>query len=358
MAKLPDDVNENLKRLSEEVDVPMKELVKKMGNIIKTDEQIQGMKEREHKIRFAFAVLYREYSMTGGTTDVYMMPVSTPQSRAIKMKGENSYVGNVQALIKRIPSDDDDEVDVEDKWEYGAGTFWREGAKEAEETMERGKIYEAKLRLDESDWGVEISADKGPFKEIELEDDEMPPSIEEFYEEEIADRDIEINIGEIDINESEGDTDIRMFEGTVVDATIGERADGSTYGRYDIMDYSIVGSQLAVFCHPADIVWAQGSVLNFIGTIRIGKDKTHRWQNHFVIPKSGIPKDVEIPEPEKETVDIDADDENEEKEVEDEVKEDKKEEKPKKKSSKKSSKKKKKSKEEDEEEDGDIPIEF
>jgi hypothetical protein len=338
MANLPDDVMENLKRLSEEVEVPMRDLVKKMGEIIKNDETIQSMKEREHKIRFGFAILYREYSMVGKTTDVYLMPVSTPQVRAIKMKGENTYVGNVQGLMKIIPGKDDDEVDVEDKWEYAAGTFWREGAKEAEE-MERGKVYHCKLRLTDNDWGKGISIDQGPFKKV---DDVEAPDIEEFFKDEIADRDIEINIGEIDLNESENETDIFMFEGTIIGSNVSDRADGSSYGMYNIMDYSIAGNQATVFLHPDDVEWAQGSVCNFIGTIQVRKnDKTHRWQNHLVVPKIGIPREVSIPEPEKETVDID------EAEPTDEEKEEKKE-------TKKSDKKEDSKKDDDD----DIPIEF
>ena len=138
--------------------------------------------------------------------------------------------------------------------------------------------------------------------------------LKEFYKKEIEPTDINITLGEMDLNKSETSTDIKVLTGTVIEAEVAESTDGHQYGRYNIMDESNVGENFAIFVAPEDVCWMQGSVLKFGGTISIDeKTGKVRWNNQFIIPTPiAMPKEISIkPVTEKkETVDIDLDDDD------------------------------------------------
>jgi len=292
MATVPPDIQEGIKKLSEAVDIPVKSLMERLKEIISTDESIQTMEKDDFKIRFAWAKLYQEHSMRGKSTDCYIMPICWTRVREIpsKKQGEKNYVGDLSALIQKIEKDEEGNQTVGDV-QYGAGTFWREAAKNLEK-LEPGKVYKSSLVITENDWGASISSDRAGFLLVK----HKMPDFNEFFENEIKPRDVNITIGEMDLNKSEKSTDIRVITATVIESDVGETSDHREYGRYTIMDESVIGSNFAIFVNPKDVKWAQGSILIFGGIISID-DKTGnpRWNNHFIVPtKLSLPKEIVI----------------------------------------------------------------
>jgi len=290
MATVPSDIQEGIKKLSEAVDIPVKSLMERLKEIIQTDETIQTMEKDDFKIRYAWALLYREHSMRGKTTDCYIMPICWTRVREIKMKGEKTSVGDMSALIQKIEKDEDGKPVVGDV-QYASGTFWRDGAKHLA-GLETGKVYKSSLIITENSWGSTITSDRAGFAPVEHKMSEF----KEFYEKEIKPKDINITIGEMDLNKSETTTDIRVIEATVIESEVGETADKREYGRYTIMDDSVIGSNFAIFVSPEDVKWSQGSILIFGGIIDID-DKTGavRWTNHFILPTElAMPKEIVV----------------------------------------------------------------
>lgn len=278
--KLPEDIKENIRVLSEKVSKEPKELLVELKGILENNDKVASMEcSDEHKLRFSYMILYRKYSSMAGTLNVYFMPLTTPQARGIKIKGENTYVASVQGLIQ-LKEDGKDSVQTENEWIYSAGTFWKDAAKQSE-SLKPKHVYSAKIKVTDQDWGKTISADETTFEEVK---DIEKPNIKKFFKDKIYSEDKVIACSDIDINEKENDVDIRIIKGTIVEATIGERDDKSTYGMYSVMDNSIAGSTTTVFLHPDDVIWEQGSVCWFVGTIRKDKNGIHRWDNHCIIP--------------------------------------------------------------------------
>jgi hypothetical protein len=89
----------------------------------------------------------------------------------------------------------------------------------------------------------------------------------------------------MDLNKSDNGTDIKVVQATVIESDVGEK-EGKEYGRYVIMDDSLVGSgsNFAIFVAPKDVVWLQGSIILFGGTIDIDKEGAVRWNNQFILP--------------------------------------------------------------------------
>ena len=313
MATVPPDIQEGIKKLSEAVEIPVKSLMDRLKEILSTDESIQTMEKDDFKIRFAWAKLYQEHSSRGKTTDCYIMPICWPRVREIQQKkrNERTFVGDLSALIQKIEKDEEGNVQ-EGEVQYVSGTFWREGAKNLENLVP-GKVYKTSLIMTDNSWGVTITSDRAGFVPVT----HKMMDLKDFYEKEIKPRSVNITIGEMDLNKSETKTDIRTIEATVVEAEVGETADNREFGRYSIMDDSIIGGNFTVFVSPKDIKWAQGSKLIFGGTIDID-DKTGnpRWNNQFILPTDiAMPKEIVIkpvkekiesvdisePEPEEET---------------------------------------------------------
>jgi len=308
MATIPEDIQKRIKELSKKTEIPVKSLMARLKEIITTNETAKTMEDVDFKIRFAAAILTKEHSMSGKTTDCIIQPIITPRAREVTIKGEKTYVGDLTALVQVLTKSEDDKT-TKGPVTYASGTFWREGAQNIE-SLEPGKTYKASLRITENSWGITISSDNAGF--VETKDKMM--GLKEFYKKEIEPTDINITLGEMDLNKSETSTDIKVLTGTVIEAEVAESTDGHQYGRYNIMDESNVGENFAIFVAPEDVCWMQGSVLKFGGTISIDeKTGKVRWNNQFIIPTPiAMPKEISIkPVTEKkETVDIDLDDDD------------------------------------------------
>lgn len=306
MATIPEDIQERIKRLSEVTEIPIESLMARLKEIVTTDETAKSMEDVDFKIRFACAILVREHSMTGKATDCIIQPIISPRVREITIRGEQTTVGDLTALIQILERNDAGDVTKGDV-RYASGTFWRDGAKSIE-NLEVGKKYKTSIKVIENEWGVSISSDNTQFTEVK----DKTMSFKEFYEKEIEPRDdVIINIGEMDLYKSETTTDIKVIIATVIESSVGESPDGREYGRYNIMDNSVIGSNFAIFVDPKDVCWMQGSVLKFGGTINIdNKTGQIRWNNQFILPTDlSMPKEIEIkPVTEKQkTVDISVD---------------------------------------------------
>lgn len=360
MAKLPEDIKKNIKRLSKAVDVPVKDLLARLSDIKETDPVIGKMKKTEHKARYAWAKLYKEYSMRGDAKEYVVMPLSTPQVNRPTIKGKPTFVGNLCALVRRIDKDEDGNRKPQ-SIQYAYGACWREAA-QAIDNFEVGKVYKMFLQASDNSWGITITGNNGNWSEIKDTKKYKFPTIKQFYEKKVKDMGIDINLSQMDMNQKEYDTDIRILKDvTIVDPVVTERDDGTKTGRYVVMDDSIIGGDQTLFMHPDDIIYDQGSVVDFIGTIDVNDDTgQHRWNHHFQVPTDLVFEiELETVDIEDDSIDLDEEDEEETEETEEEEEdeeEEEPEEKPKKK--KKSKKKSKKPKKEKEEEDDDDIFEF
>jgi len=306
--KVPEDIQEAIKNLGKAVDVPVKNLVAELKEIIETDEEIQAMEKDSFKIRVAWAKLYRRHTVSGNESEFYVMPALYPSPVEITTKkGEKMWLCEFSAMVQKISKDDDGKTVVEDPV-YGAGTFFRDGAKGLQ-GLEKGKVYKASLIFEETDNGYAISSDRASFSEAKHE---MPMTFNEFFEKEIESQNREITLGDMDLNKSKKPTDIRVVTVTAFDYDIGKSGTGKEFGYYDFMDNSIMGSNFRMFFHPKDIDWEKGSLLK-VG-IRIDFDSNNelRTSPHFIIPTDmsekrelnikpvGAPKEVDTSEPEDE----------------------------------------------------------
>jgi len=289
MASIPPDIQDGIKKLSEASDVPVKSLLNRLKEIIDTDENIQSMQKPDFKIRYAWAILYRENAVTGKTVDLYFRPTCHSRAREIQVKGEATNVGDIAGLIQVITEDENDKKQLGEV-EYAAGTFWRTGAKNISK-LSVGKVYKTSLIVKENSWGKSITSDRAGFTAV---DHEMP-SIEEFYESTLKDMDLEIGIGEMDLNTKETNTDIRIVTATVVDATVGETSDGDEYGKYVLMDESIAGSYYTIFLDPRDVLFEQGSIIKLGGTGETDKKENIRWTHQFQIATDlAMPRELNV----------------------------------------------------------------
>lgn len=289
MATIPTDIQEAITKLAEVTKTPVQSLINRLKDILKTDENIQTMEKDDFKIRYAWALLYRENAVGGKTTDCIIMPLCQPQAREIVIKGEKTFVGDMAALIKKINKTEAGQT-VDENVLYAFGTFWRDGAKNIQK-LESGKVYRAPLIVKENKWGMGISSDRAAF----LPTNETMPSLRSFFEQQIKPKNLRIGIGEMDLNKCDYPTDIRVLEATVIESEIGDK-EGRSYGRYTIMDDSVIGGNFTIFVDPKDVVWSQGSIVDFGGTIDIDdKSGQIRWKNHFILPTDmAMKKEIHI----------------------------------------------------------------
>ena len=312
MAQIPEDIKKGLQDLSEAVDIPVDSLIKRMKEIMAEDESIKEMEQssdnpekvKEFKIRMAWAVLYDEHSSRGNTVDCIIMPIASPRANERKVKGENIWVGDLTALIQRLEKGEDGEI-VKADIEYASGLFWREGAKNLGK-MEKGKVYKAPIIVNESKsgWGVSITSDRASFAPV----DEKMPLFDDFFKNEIMNKDVMIGLGELDLNKAEDNTDIRVVRATVIDAGVKKSRKGNIYGYYNIMDGTIIGSNHMVFVDPEDVCWRQGSVLYFGGPVNINDNGDVNFNVQFIVPSEmSMPAKYDIvdtTQPQKESVDV------------------------------------------------------
>ena len=290
MATIPTDIQEGIKKMSESTKIPIQSLVGRIKEIMQTNETIKVMEKEEHKIRFAFALLYRENSMASKTTECFIKPICNPRVREITMKkGDKTPVGDITAIVQKIEKDNEGNPVMGDVL-YGAGTFWRDGANNLKK-LEVGKTYKTSLVIKDNKWGVSITSDRAGF----LETDQKLPDFKSFYEQNIKPKNLLITLVELDLNKSDDNTDIREIEVTVIESEVSEK-EGREYGRYVVMDNSTMekmGNQV-IFVHPKDVIWAQGSVLRFGGHIDVDQETgAVRWTNHYILPTAiAIPKEI------------------------------------------------------------------
>jgi len=318
MADIPEDIKQNILKLAEAREEDPKNLISRLKEIITTDEIVLTMKKAEHKIRFAWAKLYGEYSLSGDVKPFFIRPIANPRPRKVEIKGEPTWVGNLVCIAQLIGKDENGKQEL-GKPIYCAGTLWRDAAKNTRK-IELGKVYKAMLQMKENSWGATVSGNKTVFSEIS--DGHTLPEFKDFYENEIEPKGKSISIGEMDLNKGDNDTDIRVMEAMVVEAEVGESASGNEFGRFTIMDDSIIGGNYTIFVSPEDVIWAQGSTLIFGGKIDINDDTGEvRWNNHFILPtEMAMSRELQIKSvQEKDTVDVSG--EHKEKEEEPEEKE-------------------------------------
>lgn len=309
MAKIPEDISSGLKKLSEAVNVPLKSLLDRMKEILEENDTIKiignSEKEKEFKIRVAWAVLYNEHSARGKSEDFLITPIFKPNPREVKIKGEMTWVGDITALVQKLVKQGDGSV-AKGPLTYAHGTFWRDGAKNLSK-LEKGKTYKAQVVANESKsgWGMSISSDKAGF--IATGD---KVDFQKFFENEILPKNISISLSELDLNKSDDATDIKVIRATVADANIGEK-DGYEYGFYVVMDETIIGTNQRFFVNPSEVCWRKGSILYFGGIIERNKDDEMRFTVQFIVPTDlAMPEEYSvISSPKKqvvqETVDID-----------------------------------------------------
>jgi len=359
MTSIPEDIKKNILKLAETREEDPKVLMTRLKEIIDTDETIQTMKNFEHKIRFAWAKLYGEYSMSGDVKPFYIMPIEPSRPRRVEIKGEPTWVGDLVCIAQLIGKDEEGKEKLGEPM-YCAGTLWRDAAKNTMK-MEKGKVYKAMLQMKENSWGATLSGNKTSFSEVK--EGHTLPEFKDFYENEIEPKGLHITIGEMDLNKGEYDTDIRVMEVMVVEAEVGESSEGNEFGRFTIMDDSIIGGNYTIFVAPQDVVWAQGSTLIFGGKIDINNDTGEvRWRNHFILPtEMAMSREQQVKSvKDKDTVDVTAKpeeeiDEPEETEEEPEEKKEESKEEEKKEEKPKEDKKEQPKKEEKESDDeGDI----
>jgi len=290
--EIPKDIQEMLKKLSENSDVSIENLRKELKEIFQTDATVQSIPNFITQIRYASGKLYRKYTKKGDISEFYVMPISTPSFRKTHdKKGEDLCVGNICALVRKISKGDDGKETIDDTL-YAYGTLWRDGAKNLK-NLENGKVYRSTLTSNPKKWGTVLSSDDATFIEIR-DGNKLMPSFKKFYAEEIKPKETEIFISDIERFGSDSETDIRTLDTVVIDSRTGETQDYREYGLYLVVDDSNVGKEsFSIFVSIEDVVWTQGSKLIFGGTIDVNGDKP-RWNHHFLLPIEGVPREITV----------------------------------------------------------------
>lgn len=285
MATIPKEIQEGIKALSEKKEVPVKDLISRLKDIMEEDESIQAMEKTDFKIRVAWAALYKEYVSSGGQLCEFM-PVSYISPRAIRAKDKNRLVCDVVALVRKI--DRNDKGDNFGEWEYGVGTFWDDAAKNLE-SLEKDKVYETEIIISDKDrkklipFGKLLISNNATFKQSKSK----APSFQKFYDEVLEPKLSMISLSEIDLNESEYVTDTKFVTVTILDSDIGEK-DGNEYAYFEIMDQSISGETKRLFCDPRNLEYLKGSMvvmgINIRNTAKKDEEPSMRANFQWVLP--------------------------------------------------------------------------
>jgi len=292
---IPDDLKERLKKLSEASGIAPKSIMQRLKEILDTDEKIAAMDKAEFKVRYAVALLLREQVSTGRTTDFYIMPLL--HTRCREVKSDSKYVGDIAGLVKKIETDEDGKV-VEGDVEYGAGTIWRDGAKQLEK-LEKGKVYKGSFVAEKNSWGWELGGNNPGFVEVE---NIKFPNIEDFYKSEIEPMGQDAVLADLDMSQSQNSTDIHILTVTILDGDIRERPDHTEYGFYDISDDSFISSEKGVrgqrlFLDPRDIELETGCSVKVGVNIEMRNERI-QLTPHFIIPIGTIQKKIFEPKSE------------------------------------------------------------
>jgi hypothetical protein len=317
MVKVPKDIQEVIKKLSDVTKVPIPELLKRLKEIMETEENIQAMENDNFKIRVALAVLRKEYSM-GNAQECYFMPLLHFNPREIMIKGSPTLVTNCSGLVQKITRDEEGKVTTGDV-SYGAGTFWRDAAKNSQ-TLEKGKVYRTSVILKENKWGFNINSDRAVF----VPEDKVKMNFEEFYKKEIEPSAEIMNLEDIDLNTGDDTTDLRIIEFMLLQSDVDER-DGREFGFYDIQDDTTIGENRRLFLDPRDVEFEMGSQLKAGVNVALQKAKDgteiHRLDLQWILPVPNMAQkkifDFKAPviaTDEEEAVDITSDEKKEESE--------------------------------------------
>ena len=267
---MPEDIKKNIIALSKRLKKEPKELAAEMKTIIKEDVNAQTIENPEHKIRYAWGILFGRYAR-GALTDVYFRPFLSPRVRELK---DNKTVTDVYGFVCPIEETEDGKESIGDP-ELAGGTLWDKSAIEVGK-LESGKLYRTAMTLSETKGGYKISGDNLTFKEA----NEKIPTINEFYEKYLKESEDEklIGLGEMDFNFKTFDLDYRIFKATIQDARKGTGNDGRDYGVYNISDTTLISDSdkpiaLSVWLDPEDVIFGIGSVINYVATLEPNKKK-------------------------------------------------------------------------------------
>jgi len=284
---IPEDIKQGIISLAKSSKNPPKTVLAELKEIMENNADVAAMEQKEHKIRFAYALLLNRYTSTGGAKQMYLRPLSIPRARLTNQKPPK-YVGDIYALVKLVEKDSDGNI-IKGDLQMAAGTLW-ENAAEAMQKLSPDKVYKTSLRATETKHGLELGGNDATF--IEVEDDSFP-SNKELFEKEIKPNlhDLSIQIGDLDISNREDANDIRVIKAMVIDAAEGETSNHVEYGRYTITDDSMIGREeggpgnYSMWVHPKEVLYGTGSTLYFIGTAAYDeKAEITRFNCHFIIP--------------------------------------------------------------------------
>ena len=282
MATIPKEIQDGIKALSEKKDIPVKNLISRLKEIMEEDESIQAMEKTDFKIRVAWAALYKEYVSSGGQRCEFM-PLSYVSPRSIRSKDKNRLVCDVSALIRKIENED-----TYGEWEYAVGTFWDEAAKNLE-SLEKDKVYETEIIISDKDrkktipFGKLMISNNATFKLSKSK----APSFQKFYNEVLEPKLSMISLSEIDLNESEYITDTKFVTVTILNSDIGEK-DGNEYAYFEVMDETITGETKRLFCDPRNLEYLQGSMvimgINIRDTSKKDEEPSMRANFQWILP--------------------------------------------------------------------------
>jgi len=292
---IPDDLKARLKKLAEASKTSPKALMERLKEILDTNEKIAVMKHAEFKIRFAVATLLKERVSTGRTTDFYFKPTLHMNFRTIK--SDSKYVGDIAGMVRKIETEEDGTL-VEGDVEYGAGTIWREGARQLEK-LDPSKVYKGAFIAEKNSWGWNLGGNNPAF--VEVEGIEFP-TIEEFYKKEIEPMGQDVVLADMDMDQSTNATDVKILTATILDGDINERPDHSEYGFYDLSDNSLISTEKGVlgqriFIDPRDVKLETGCDVKVGVKIEMRKDKI-QLSAQFIIPIGEVQEKIFTPKAE------------------------------------------------------------
>jgi len=332
---IPDDIKVSLQSLAKGAKVDANILLQELKQIMQTDEIIKTMPEEavEQKIRFAWALLCRKYTVSG-TTQIYIRPTTKPRVRQTK-KGK--FVGDLIALVKTIDKDESGNPIISDT-KLGVGTLWEKAA-ENMKGLDPKKVYKTDLFVSDASAtvgntkveGYELGSNNTTF--VETTDTTFPTN-EEFYKSyfEPKEKDLKVSLGELDLNLAAENNvmDIRIVTGFVLDVGEGQTAKAGEYGRYTITDDSLLGGgpkgmpgSESIFVHPEETIYEKSSTLKFVVSIEFDKPNERcRLTSYMLVPTTVAMKRKIQPKPvAQQSVEVSLDDElvAEHKKIEDSI---------------------------------------
>jgi len=283
-SSIPKDIAIGISKLAEATGKDKTYLLKEMKEIIKTDESINKMDNKEAKIRFAWTILASRYSISGGK-DYYILPLATPQVRKIP---SGKFVGDLACLAQEVETNDDGEESLGEIF-YAVGTFWDDSAKLLRD-ITREQPYKMTTKSKEEKKGIALFGNP-IFEETEHEF----PNPKEYFDKHLS-----------------TNTDARVLRLTVLKTEEGENERGE-YAYYETVDDSILGHTThRIYVDPDDLNFGQASVLYSIGTVNVAKDGKVRWNHQCFIPEMAFERTVETQAVDMEdSVDLNMDDEEE-----------------------------------------------